>query len=517
MVPHTTGDSYNAKAFHDDKPFLVKITISTSGCAGKTVYVTLVEASGLTAHSPTPINQLKEQAFVVPESNNFVIFMKAGENQCYNSISPHCRYHIIVGTQKPDPSFYSDDTLTLDPLVFYYSKDKPSGNLAYNCDTVPTGGLAGQILTGGLSTATNGCFANWEYLSDTSANSSNAVTAQDGGNVGDPNSACAGKGEDCYELYSGFAEVLNSRLDTLDSKFDTVKASSLGGLINGFIALAIGIGGVLAVVMIMYQGFKYLKTDNPVTIEQTKSSILKTFIGFLLLLFIYTILRTINPDLLNLTPRIDTVAFDPGGDTETASAPVNGQTQANLIQNASTYGINCPGSGGVSAIPAIAQSFVGKVTYQFGAKGYADSSNMLYFDCSGFVKAVYACAGLPALPDGTTGLFTGGTQQNNTSGGFSGTVLGGLTPPAGSVNPVSVLTPTSANGFTLQTGDLLGWKVGDLTEGKPEGHGHVVLYIGNGQTIESRSTGKIQIPGKALLLRDASAYKKRVKFIRHAP
>jgi cell wall-associated NlpC family hydrolase len=485
----------------------VRIGITTTHCEGKPVYVTLLEGTS----SFRALDILKEKSFIVPSENSFSILLQSGEdddvaNICLTS-DPECRYYVIASADKlPDgtlSSFVFMNATLINQFFtahtnYYFSKDKDYGNLAYNCDSI--------------------CDENWTYISDTSDNaSSNSVNAQDGGSVGDPNSACAGQGEDCYELYSGFAEVLNSRLDTLENKFDVVHADSLGGLVNGFIAIAIGVAGVLAVVMIMYQGFLYLKTDNPVTLDTAKSRILKTSIGFLLLLFMYALLRTINPDLLNLIPRIDTVKFDPGGDTEIAVTPTNGQSQANLIQNASTYGITCPGSGGVGAIPSIAQSFVGKVTYQMGAKGFVDGANMLYFDCSGFVKAVYACAGLPALPDGTGGLFSGATQ--NSSGGVGNILINGvnLGPTPGSVGIVSLQTSVSANGQPLKIGDLLGWTAGSLTEGEPEGHGHVVLYIGNGKTIESRSTGKNQVPGKALVLRDTTAYKKRIKFIRYAP
>jgi hypothetical protein len=136
--------------------------------------------------------------------------------------------------------------------------------------------------------------------------------------------ACTGK--DCYSLFSGFADALGGKFDNIQN------ADSIGGLVNAIIAFGIGLGGVLAVAMIMYQGFLYMKTDNTNTKLNTKGKIINTIVGFLLLLTIYTILRTINPDLLNLMPRIDYSQLDPGEsgdgrpqdavtDTDTAGTP----------------------------------------------------------------------------------------------------------------------------------------------------------------------------------------------------
>jgi hypothetical protein len=108
--------------------------------------------------------------------------------------------------------------------------------------------------------------------------------------------ACTGK--DCYSLFSGFADALGGKFDNIQN------VESIGGLVNAIIAFGIGLGGVLAVAMIMYQGFLYMKSDNVNTLTTIKGRIINTIIGFLLLLTIYTILRTINPDLLNLMPRI---------------------------------------------------------------------------------------------------------------------------------------------------------------------------------------------------------------------
>ena len=113
---------------------------------------------------------------------------------------------------------------------------------------------------------------------------------------------CAQEGQDCYTLYSGFSALL----DRTENKFSSLSnAGDIGEFINAVIAIGIGIGGILAVVMIMYEGFLYMKSDNVTTKSTAKSRIINTVVGFLLLLSIYTLLKTINPDLLGLSPQID--------------------------------------------------------------------------------------------------------------------------------------------------------------------------------------------------------------------
>ncbi len=103
----------------------------------------------------------------------------------------------------------------------------------------------------------------------------------------------------CYTFYKGFADVLKGRFDDIDS---------IGGFLNALIALAIGFAGIIAVGMIMWDGFTYWKAGkegNENDIGKVKGRIWKRLLGLILLLTIYTLLRTINPDLLNLTPRIN--------------------------------------------------------------------------------------------------------------------------------------------------------------------------------------------------------------------
>jgi cell wall-associated NlpC family hydrolase len=440
------------------------ITIETKNCATKPIIVTLLqhESVGYDEH----ISALDEKKLFVPEGEIITIGMKTGEDYC-GPTDLGCEFYLKVS---PSPAVQQD---------IYVSLDKPRGKMTYGCDHART-------LLQGM------CSDKWEYISDNALKvDSNGVPITDGGVLGDPNSACLDENgkpiEGCYEVYGQLGDLLKDRLNLLDNKFDTLKQDSLGGLINAIIAIATGIAGVIAVGMIIYQGFLIMKTDNVATHTEAKSRIGKTILGFLLLLGIFVILRTINPDLLNLNPAIKNVTFDTGGDTEYSTTT---QPPLDLKTKASDYGISCPGSGGAAAIPTVAQSFVGKVTYQFGAKGSPGPSNTIAYDCSGFVAAVYSCVGLASPGGGTYGIFTGAPT-------------------------ISSITSTKANGQDLKVGDLIGWTAGSLTKGKKEENGHVTMYIGNGKVIESRGNNKSA--GKAINIQAADAYVPRLKFLKRAP
>lgn len=127
--------------------------------------------------------------------------------------------------------------------------------------------------------------------------------------------------KDCYQTFKGLEQALQKQEKALGMQFDSFgQAQDLTGFINALIGFAIGIAGVLAVVMIMYEGYLYMSTDNVTTKSSARSRIVNTVAGFVLLLCMYTLLRTINPDLLILMPHLEGVTLDVGtaGDTNEA-------------------------------------------------------------------------------------------------------------------------------------------------------------------------------------------------------
>ena len=143
-----------------------------------------------------------------------------------------------------------------------------------------------------------------------------------------------------YTPFSGFGSALLNRFQGLGN------SSSLSDFLNALFALIVSIGSVLAVVMIMYEGYSYFASTRDgrvVAAAETKQKIIKIVLGFLLLLCIYTILRTINPDLLNLGSNVNLASLTPdqvlaltfsGFNTSDPSTPL---TQDQLNQAISKY------------------------------------------------------------------------------------------------------------------------------------------------------------------------------------
>lgn len=125
-------------------------------------------------------------------------------------------------------------------------------------------------------------------------------------------------GSDCYQLL----EPLPTADPTKDLTNIDVNATGseggIGGFINFAMELGIGIAGVLGVVMLVIYGFQYAANDQNVgNFEVVKKKITNVVLGLMLLLGITIILRTINPDLLIVEPRIEDIALDsvnPGSD-----------------------------------------------------------------------------------------------------------------------------------------------------------------------------------------------------------
>lgn len=449
-----------------------QIIVDTSHCSGTDIYVSLVEANkttGGTIDTTDAEPNIENKKINVPASEKVTINVRVGEQRCNATFEIDCVYYIIAGTTP------FTDVAALQAPFHFYSLGKPHGRLAFQCDGV--------------------CTDLWEYISDNgAADPTNPVAVEDGGVTIDPNSACvdANSGQPidgCYEVYGGLGDLLKGKLDLVDNKFDVLKQDSFGGLVNAIIAIAIGIGGVLAVGMIMYQGFLYMKTDNVNTKTETRSRILKTTIGFIGLLLIFVFLRTINPDLLNLIPNIDNVTFNTGGDPTSLDA-TTGSTQISSFKDfALSHGITCSGSGGAGAVAGIANSMKGKITYSMTNRGQTCANDTFCWDCSGFVNAIYSCAGI-ASPGYTTNSIFAGAEK------------------------ITSITATTVNGQQMNPGDLIGWTSGSLTEGKPEPYGHVLMYIGGGTVIESTSGNGGKKPGKAIQVKTADAYGVRLKYIK---
>jgi hypothetical protein len=223
---------------------------------------------------------------------------------------------------------------------------------------------------------------------------------------------------------------------------------SINDLLNYALKLLIGISAVVLVFRLMYEGYTYMVTDVPFLKASSKSGFFTALMGLMLAMSAYIILNTINPKLVNGTINATQLSIGIDGDS---SAPTVVVSQGQV-----PGGVYCPGSGKSAAISKIAQSFIGKVTYSYGAKNAGtQTSGYAQLDCSGWANTVLSCAGYQSPPDyvnsGSAAIF-GGAEPVNMSTGF--TVSG---------NSVSI------NNKVLNPGDLVGWpQVG-------KSYGHVIL------------------------------------------
>lgn len=266
----------------------------------------------------------------------------------------------------------------------------------------------------------------------------------------------------------------------------------LGGFLKSLFTFLIVIAGLLAFIMIIRGGITYLTSDSFGQKGNGKEYIWNAVIGLVLALGAWVILNTINPDLasdLNIAiPQVSISIGDADSFSSNDSTDQGGTITAN--QPLPSIGLNCPMGGGSQSVPAIIDSFVGKVTYRWGGKGGPLPSggqfklspgeqengpyscqgpggqvpcrsfcpdNSVCLDCSGFVNQVRRCSGLPTY-SGTSSMV--GSQD------------------AVSINPSNISSngqSVSINGqeYIFQPGDILVW------------NGHVVIYYGNGIIAES--------------------------------
>ncbi len=95
-------------------------------------------------------------------------------------------------------------------------------------------------------------------------------------------------------------------LETLPKVPD--KTNNMGKYLESIFNLAIGIASVLAVLMIVIGGFKYITVEaSPYSVEEAKNQINGALLGLVLVLAAWLILNTINTNLVNFNTNLDPV------------------------------------------------------------------------------------------------------------------------------------------------------------------------------------------------------------------
>ncbi len=102
-------------------------------------------------------------------------------------------------------------------------------------------------------------------------------------------------------------------------------STGIGNYFNMIIKLVMGIIGVLAVLMVVVGGIEYMSTVNLGEKEGARARITSAILGLLLALGAFLILKTINPDLVNVNigvPKGVIVEGDPGDDIDESDAKI---------------------------------------------------------------------------------------------------------------------------------------------------------------------------------------------------
>ncbi len=316
--------------------------------------------------------------------------------------------------------------------------------------------------------------------------------------------------------------------------------------IKTLVRIAIGLIGILAVVMIVVSGVQYMGSSMFTEKEAAKSRLWGAVTGLILAISSVLILRTINPQLTNIELSIITDGNwceENATTIATIKAKIDGNPNLKLSpEEQSIYdrsqsscanavassiyipqpldlegdagtpvnysgltslppGAYCPKSGKSNSINQIATSFKGKNTYRYGG---GHSSNEPPFPSE---KSKWICEGgkqcKTFCPSGTSCLDCSAfVNQVLECAGYSryDGATGAMVSDARS-EKITNLTKTTANGKEMKPGDLLFW------------NGHVIIYIGNGKTAESFGGNEGRKPGNSIAIQDADHYKNKITHI----
>jgi hypothetical protein len=251
------------------------------------------------------------------------------------------------------------------------------------------------------------------------------------------------------------------RADALAKGVAGPKYCDLNDVLNYFLKLLIGISGVVLVFRLMAEGFVIMTSDLPFKISGAKGNFLSALLGLLLVMTSYIILNTVNPKLVNEDVSVQQLAITIDGDANTPTVFVSNTQMSS--------GVICPGSGRSSEVQTVAKSFIGRVTYKYGAKSaIAQSDGKALLDCSAWANTVLKCSGYATPKDyansGSADIFSKGESLNMASD-FK-------------INGSDVLVKN----IKLNPGDLVGWTQATST------YGHVILYVGNATFMDSHSS-----------------------------
>lgn len=154
----------------------------------------------------------------------------------------------------------------------------------------------------------------------------------------------SGTWDGAWDTYTPLAPLPGTTDSTncdTNSKGEEECATTLETYLPGIFKLAIGISGVLAVIMIVVGGIEYISTDAIQGKTEGKERIQNALWGLLLVFVSWLILYTINPDLLKMNLNIETTTTTvetDGSNGETTDGEDNSSGESGDAQNSDESG-----------------------------------------------------------------------------------------------------------------------------------------------------------------------------------
>ncbi len=108
-------------------------------------------------------------------------------------------------------------------------------------------------------------------------------------------------GDSCEnQRTDGFVSLVCYSGTKLDALYNQGAMGDLSGFVNRFFFASISIGGMLAVIRLVWAGYEYMASDLWTDKEKAKQIIKDTMLGIVLLIAVWIILNQINPHILDL-------------------------------------------------------------------------------------------------------------------------------------------------------------------------------------------------------------------------
>jgi len=247
--------------------------------------------------------------FIPPRNKNLIVYFEIDENGCYSKNDPDCQNYIAIYNSKEFVTQGSAGSwIYSEPWYAATDGGKPSpgntppGWFTGNCEKKESCDLNNNIISPEY----------WEFLGSNADNEANPVGSaedvllketfntespcykkEDGKEFYDPN---------CYETLAAIPGIGDKNADGVvdGSVIKNLRTFQLGDYINQLFLTALGILAVMAVIMIVIAGVQYMTLQSAFGKEKASERLTNAILGLILALGIFTILKTINPELLDV-------------------------------------------------------------------------------------------------------------------------------------------------------------------------------------------------------------------------